>query len=250
MFEELLKNGIPAWVLLVVAGGFFLYMAATVWTHLEIGTLFWQNLLRSNKVAMPELAQQQTVPLTGAEETTGTALVLSKTVIPVNPNLATPRSYENIILPVAGRNGLHFNTERCTSCGLCSYVCPTNAISAINQTDKDYTRRFDLEKCIFCGLCEAACPTWAIKLTLNEKSAQTDKALVEGQVENSACVECGRLIPQQDLLASRLYEMENPGWRTNLDRDLPEKLQQAVNPEGICAECQKRVLEAEERICG
>lgn len=250
MFDELLKNGLPAWLLLVVAAGLFLYMAATVWTHLEISSLFWQNLFRSNKVALPEFAQKQAVPVGGTEESQSTALVLSRTVIPVNQNLNSGRSYENIILPVAGRNGLNFNTERCTSCGLCAYVCPTKAVTTQSPEDSGYTRQFDLEKCIYCGLCEAACPTWAIKLTVNEQPAQTAGAVVAGKVAFAECKECGRQVPQADLLADRIYELDNPTWQGKATKKLADHLRQAVQPEGICTTCQKQVLEAEERICG
>src|SRR5437016_365820 len=120
MLNDFINNGIPGWVLLVVAAGFLIYALAAIWTHVSV-SLLWQNLFRSNQVALPGLGQPLPVLPAGTASEESTALVLSRAPIPLNPDQPTSRDYTNMIYPVAGRNGLHFAPERCTSCGLCVY---------------------------------------------------------------------------------------------------------------------------------
>lgn len=225
----------------MVAIGFVIYAAAAVWTHTSVNLLV-QNLLRSNQVALPLLGRPLQVLSSGASHEESTALVLARAPMPLDPNQAVVRDLSNLIYPMAGRNGLHFTPERCTSCNLCAYVCPTNAVSTLEQ-EGGYLRVFDLKACVYCGLCEAACPTNAIQLTVNEQPF-ADKFFVQALVERQNCQLCQRKIPQTDLLAERIYQ-------ANLEDTLDEtKLRQILNPQGVCQECQTQVLEAEDRICG
>lgn len=50
--------------------------------------------------------------------------------------------------------------ETCVDCGLCTGVCPTNAL----YLKEDFTLGFDKEKCVLCENCIATCPTKAITL--------------------------------------------------------------------------------------
>ena len=55
------------------------------------------------------------------------------------------------------------NDERCTHCGACVTVCPTEAL----YMDKDTMKvMFDSEKCIACELCVKACPPRAMIVKL------------------------------------------------------------------------------------
>ena len=244
---DFLNNGIPAWVLLVVGIGLFLYGAAWLWSH-SSADLLTQNLFRTNRVDLPKLAQSSAIPGSGTSTQESTALVLSRAHLPVNVGqVEGGHDYTNLIYPVAGRNGLHFSPERCTSCGLCEYSCPTKAITTQDQADENkYIRQFDLTKCIYCGLCESVCPTSAIRLTLNDEPIQASQETltVAGEVEAVPCKLCGRKIPQTDLLAERIYQAQQ-----DADEDEYELVRQTINPHGVCLDCQKRVLEAEERIC-
>ena len=53
------------------------------------------------------------------------------------------------------------NEERCTHCGACVAICPTDAFEL-----DPVTRRvnFDNEKCVACGLCLKACPPRAMEV--------------------------------------------------------------------------------------
>ena len=53
------------------------------------------------------------------------------------------------------------NEERCTHCGACITICPTDAFELDPSTR---LTRFDNEKCVACGLCIKACPPRAMEL--------------------------------------------------------------------------------------
>ena len=54
------------------------------------------------------------------------------------------------------------NEERCTHCGACTAICPTEALS-MNRTEM--TVEFDSTRCIACLLCMRMCPQRAIEVT-------------------------------------------------------------------------------------
>jgi Fe-S-cluster-containing hydrogenase component 2 len=51
------------------------------------------------------------------------------------------------------------NEEKCTGCGSCVEVCPSNAITIENDKAK-----IDLEECVECESCIDECPEGAISL--------------------------------------------------------------------------------------
>jgi len=54
-----------------------------------------------------------------------------------------------------------WNKGKCTHCGACISVCPTNALSVNQETRKV---EFLSDKCIACLLCIPACPVKAIEV--------------------------------------------------------------------------------------
>lgn len=226
--NNFLQTGTLITLIWVVFLALTIYLAVAVWSHLSLNKLFWQNLFGSNRVALPKIARAVSVPGSDSGGSESRALVLSRLddEVPL-----TESERRNVIYPLAGRNGLHFWAERCSSCQLCSYVCPVNAVST-HEISTGYQRTFDLSTCIYCGLCEAACPTHAIRLTLNETPLHQSLAdfKIWGEVPKQACSECGRIVPQVDLRADYIY-------------DLQEKT-------AVCATCQQTNLELEEQICG
>lgn len=53
------------------------------------------------------------------------------------------------------------NEERCTHCGACVVVCPTNALYVDRKTMEVI---FDIDNCIACELCVPACPPRAMEV--------------------------------------------------------------------------------------
>ncbi|MDA8335805.1 MAG: 4Fe-4S binding protein [Peptococcaceae bacterium] len=51
--------------------------------------------------------------------------------------------------------------ERCTSCGACTAVCPTGALSLSRPAMQV---EFDKDECVLCQLCVAACPVRAMEV--------------------------------------------------------------------------------------
>lgn len=51
----------------------------------------------------------------------------------------------------------HVISDKCTKCGKCSEVCPSNAI---NEGDDKYV--INADDCVDCGLCVDECPVEAI----------------------------------------------------------------------------------------
>jgi len=55
------------------------------------------------------------------------------------------------------------NENRCTDCGACTSICPTEALF---MNREEMTVAFDSAKCIACLLCTRMCPQRAIEVTL------------------------------------------------------------------------------------
>ncbi len=65
-------------------------------------------------------------------------------------------------------NNLNSKKFNCTGCGLCSNICPTNAIKIEHDEEGFYQFNIDEKKCIDCGLCVKKCPKINFK-TKNKK---------------------------------------------------------------------------------
>ncbi len=60
-------------------------------------------------------------------------------------------------------------TERCTGCGTCTEVCPTEAIKIENG------KAAITMECIDCGACPRVCPEGAIKMQISSAPVSTVK---------------------------------------------------------------------------
>jgi len=63
----------------------------------------------------------------------------------------------NVIVNKKGR--VLVDTDKCTNCGACVSLCPTEALTM----DENYQLEFAEEKCIGCNLCIDSCPRFAIE---------------------------------------------------------------------------------------
>jgi len=89
--------------------------------------------------------------------------------------------------------------EKCTSCKLCQFICPPQAIRiAAGETDdhkEKYPAEFfiDMGLCIFCGYCQEVCPVEAIWLKHQYELTEGDRtALI---FDKKKLLEMGRLEP-------------------------------------------------------
>lgn len=55
------------------------------------------------------------------------------------------------------------NWEKCTQCGVCVAICPTDALYVKDRKTMEVA--FDSDKCIACELCIRPCPPRAIEVT-------------------------------------------------------------------------------------
>jgi NAD-dependent dihydropyrimidine dehydrogenase PreA subunit len=49
--------------------------------------------------------------------------------------------------------------DKCVDCGICTSICPTNALKLDKET---YRLTIDYDECIVCGFCQDTCPVNAI----------------------------------------------------------------------------------------
>ncbi len=69
-----------------------------------------------------------------------------------------------IVTPVAQR--IWHNEEKCIDCGLCTALCPPNAL----HMDAGNHLNFDKEKCVVCLNCTKICPVHALQSDVGENS--------------------------------------------------------------------------------
>jgi NADH-quinone oxidoreductase subunit I len=73
--------------------------------------------------------------------------------------------------------------ERCTSCGICSKVCPPQCIWIVRSSDPETGRpvpepaefHIDIDMCMNCGLCAEFCPFNAIRMDHDFELASYDR---------------------------------------------------------------------------
>lgn len=88
--------------------------------------------------------------------------------------------HESIPIPDGYRGEHEYDIDECVSCGLCSKICPNNAIQMIEAPEdlkEEYSKTYpkvDLGKCCFCALCEDVCPTDSLSLSKNYDLATMD----------------------------------------------------------------------------
>ncbi|MES0339637.1 MAG: 4Fe-4S binding protein [Anaerolineales bacterium] len=86
--------------------------------------------------------------------------------------LSVPEEFRYIPFLVIEENPDGTRKERCTSCGICSKVCPPQCIWIVRSNDPETGRPIpaptefyiDIDICMSCGLCAEYCPFDAIKM--------------------------------------------------------------------------------------
>lgn len=111
-------------------------------------------------------------------------------------NLTGPRATVplpgSVPAPPAFRGAVTMNPEKCIGCGMCSYVCVSNAITGSDQ-GKTYAWAYDPGRCTFCARCFDRCPVHAIGMepeALLSYERQGERNVVH-TVQFKECPECG-----------------------------------------------------------
>lgn len=88
-----------------------------------------------------------------------------------------------------------FNKEKCVLCGACERICPTDAITCIDdEVHKIRTMHRDWNKCIWCSQCAAYCTVKeGIDITNEFDISTLDKESAQERIEDELvlCEHCG-----------------------------------------------------------
>jgi len=137
-----------------------------------------------------------------------------------SPKFTTRFPAEPCIVPPSYRGKPEFDLDKCIGCGACVNVCPTKALTMLDDAKADQpvrkiTLRYDA--CIFCGNCAENCTTESgIKLSNKWDLATLDR---ESTVETfdhplQLCEKCGAVVGTKKHLVW-LYEKLGPLAYTN-----------------------------------
>lgn len=146
---------------------------------------------------------------------------LREAVISVfSPRFTTRFPAEPCVVPERYRGKPEFNLDSCIGCGACVNVCPTEALTQVDEPQADkpvrkITHRYDT--CIFCGNCSDNCTTEdGISLSNKWDLATLDRSdtCETHEFELQLCDKCGETIGTKKHLVW-LYEKLGPLAYTN-----------------------------------
>ncbi len=104
--------------------------------------------------------------------------------------------FEGPVITESFRGKIHVDESRCWGCGVCTRICPPNALTLKKLEDGSLQLTYFIGRCIFCGMCAEVCPRNAIEVTREfELASLTLEDLVRGVKHRVVrCRECGRAI--------------------------------------------------------
>ena len=151
--------------------------------------------------------------------------------------------------PPEFRGAVTHDPALCLACGICSYVCVSDAITGAEQ-DKNYLWTYEPGRCTFCARCVERCPGRALTMAAGPVAAcfKPGERGVQQLVPFPTCPHCGEPSrPVNEELLGRAYDEVNPEIRllARLCERCRQRLQGkqflAANPEGESLErTQKR----------
>ena len=137
-----------------------------------------------------------------------------------SPRFTTRFPKEPCVVPERYRGKPEFDPDNCIGCGACVNVCPTEALTMIDDPKamppvRILKQRYDT--CIFCGNCQENCTTEkGIKLSNKWDLATLDRnqTIEEHKYELQLCEKCGAIVGTKKHLIW-LYERLGPIAYTN-----------------------------------
>jgi hydrogenase-4 component H len=133
----------------------------------------------------------------------------------LSPRFTTRFPAEPCVVPERYRGKPEFDAATCVGCGACVNVCPTSALTLVDEPDGDHpVRRITLryDTCIFCGNCRDSCTTQTgIRLSNQWDLAGLDRQSMTEihEHELQRCERCGACVGTRKHLAW-LYERLGP----------------------------------------
>jgi hydrogenase-4 component H len=162
---------------------------------------------------------------------------LKEAVIAVfSPRFTTRFPAKPCEVPERYRGKPEFNTDSCIGCGACVNVCPTEALTLVEDLQATPPVRKIIQRhdtCIFCGNCSENCATKdGIKLSDQWDLATLDRdsTVEERDFELQLCEKCGAVIGTKKHLIW-LYEKLGPLAYTNPSLLLAKSGQLSEKPE-------------------
>jgi len=137
-----------------------------------------------------------------------------------SPRFTTRFPAEPCVVPERYRGKPEFDLDTCIGCGACVNVCPTNALTQVDDLEANPpVRRItqQTDACIFCGNCQENCTTeTGIKLSNEWDLANMDRSTMTEtlEFELQMCEKCGAVIGTKKHLVW-LYEKLGPLAYTN-----------------------------------
>jgi len=141
-------------------------------------------------------------------------------------------------VPERYRGKPEFDLDTCIGCGACVNVCPTEALTQIDDSEANPPVRkitLQTDACIFCGNCSDNCTTeTGIKLSNKWDLANMDRATMTEthEFELQLCEKCGAIIGAKKHLVW-LYEKLGPLAYTNPSLLLAKSGELLTKPEAI-----------------
>ncbi len=108
---------------------------------------------------------------------------------------ATVRLPDRVPPPENFRGEVVLEEKNCIACGMCAYVCVSNAITGTEQQDA-YTWTYEPGECTFCARCVERCPGQAVSMTPDTARIYTrhGELRVQHRVVFPRCPECGQTV--------------------------------------------------------
>lgn len=133
------------------------------------------------------------------------------------------------LAPGAPFGSIEVDRSKCTLCGACANLCPTDAI---HHTERPaLTLKLAEENCVQCGICSAACPEHAIALAPRIAPAGERRAeRLLHQDELAHCERCGTPFISARLLSASIAMLAR---QTPLTADTEKRLR-------LCFDCRQR----------
>ncbi|MBN1456854.1 MAG: 4Fe-4S binding protein [Sedimentisphaerales bacterium] len=162
---------------------------------------------------------------------------LKEAVIAVfSPRFTTRFPAEPCVVPESYRGKPEFDDDICIGCGACVNVCPTNALTQVEDLNADcpsrkITLRYDA--CIFCGNCSDRCTTEnGVNLSTQWDLATLDRSetVETKEYELQLCEKCGEVIGTKKHLVWLCNKL-GPLAYTNPSLLIAKSNELAVNPE-------------------